>query len=443
MPISAPDLRLTERDERLAISLTQKVRLLSLPQAARLCDTTVAYMRRRLSRLQEAGVMTTAVVRSHPVLPLDEPIVTWRPGEASPDAAKVSYRLKARWTAPDRPLRVYFATRKAMQIWGGRAGRIRFPLQATHDVHVTQMYLRVVAEQPELAERWIGEDAVETEDRGKRTDALIVDPGGRTVCAMEFGGAYAYDAIGQRSYMVDPDGGRSTYTFDAAGQIEVLVNPQSQRTTWSYDAAGRARLQRLADGIKVSHTYDAASRLTLLTQRTAADILRSSFEYTYNKAGSRTRLVEAVGTVTTITTWTYDNKQQLTTERRTGDASVFQHVYDFAGNRKTAGTTFQDADFFYYDEANQLYLSHYGQSYQTVTTYTSDGAGNQTGQIDPSGLRTTMTWDDENRMTQWQQGSTTHDFSFNGDGKRMRIVRSNADDSRFVWDGEDVLMETD
>ncbi len=54
-----------------------------------------------------------------------------------------------------------------------------------------------------------------------------------------------------------------------------------------------------------------------------------------------------------------------------------------------------------------------------------------------------MTWDDENRMIQWQQGSTTHDFSYNGDGKRMRIVRNNVGESHCVGDGEDVLMETD
>jgi len=41
-------------------------------------------------------------------------------------------------------------------------------------------------------------------------------------------------------------------------------------------------------------------------------------------------------------------------------------------------------------------------------------------------------------MIEWKQGRTTH-----GDGKRMRVVRSNAADSRFVWDGEDVLMESD
>ncbi len=46
---------------------------------------------------------------------------------------------------------------------------------------------------------------------------------------------YAYDAAGQRSHMIDADGGRFTYGYDAVGQTDHLVNSQAERTSYAYD----------------------------------------------------------------------------------------------------------------------------------------------------------------------------------------------------------------
>jgi hypothetical protein len=46
-------------------------------------------------------------------------------------------------------------------------------------------------------------------------------------------------------------------------------------------------------------------------------------------------------------------------------------------------------------------------------------------------------------MTKWAQGSLTADMQYNGDGQRMLLDRSTGGDFRWVWDGQNVLFETD
>ena len=67
-----------------------------------------------------------------------------------------------------------------------------------------------------------------------------------------------YDAIGNRSVMIDPDGGRRTYTYDGASRLSSLVDPWGERTTFQYDALGRATLLEQANGTRATYTYDLA-----------------------------------------------------------------------------------------------------------------------------------------------------------------------------------------
>ena len=139
-------------------------------------------------------------------------------------------------------------------------------------------------------------------------------------------------------------------------------------------------------------------------------------------------------------TWTYDAASQLTREQRSGSNSyVITYAYDGAGNRtkKRDGgvpTTYA------YDAANELLWT---QDTSGRTTYSYDGAGNTTRALGPTGQRMTYAWDGENRLTQVALPSgVTDQFSYDGDGKRVQKVDSGGT-SRFLWDGEWLLLETD
>ena len=63
--------------------------------------------------------------------------------------------------------------------------------------------------------------------------------------------------------------------------------------------------------------------------------------------------------------------------------------------------------------------------------------------MNPSNQRTTNTWDFENRLTQVALPSAIVDtFTYNGDGQRVQKIDSTGT-TKHVWDGQNILLETD
>jgi hypothetical protein len=188
-------MTLTPRDESILEVLTLKVRLLSLSQTAagwwKESSSPTERARKRMAELVGAGLIAREAVNARPLLSLDTPVVQWIPGKADPDYDAVSYRLQSRWTAAPRSTTVYIATRKAAYQFGGAGGRLKHRLQATHDLHVSQVFIRFLHIAPRLAEAWAGEEIVApTRREQKLPDAMIREPDGAPTLVVEFGGAY-------------------------------------------------------------------------------------------------------------------------------------------------------------------------------------------------------------------------------------------------------------
>jgi YD repeat-containing protein len=124
--------------------------------------------------------------------------------------------------------------------------------------------------------------------------------------------------------------------------------------------------------------------------------MRAAFTYTYDDAGTRTKLVE-LGPVTV--TWGYDNAYRLTSEQRENSGGflyVDTFTYDDVGNRTVYESSDQGLTNYTYDAADQLETAVKGAA-RTTNTY--DANGNLEVE-NASGTRTTHTWDDENRLVQ-------------------------------------------
>ena len=92
-----------------------------------------------------------------------------------------------------------------------------------------------------------------------------------------------------------------------------------------------------------------------------------------------------------------------------------------------------------YDAANQLTVS---EDSSGTTTYAYDLSGNQELQEDPAGARTTNTWDAENRLTLVQAPSNViNTMTYRADGLRVE-KQDSAGTSKFIWDGQNILLET-
>ncbi|MBC8356866.1 MAG: hypothetical protein H8E66_33255 [Planctomycetes bacterium] len=152
---------MTKRDEELLETLTLKVHLFTLLQAATAWWGTgpqaIRNARERLGKLSTAGLVERSQVNLFPMLSLNTPEVSWTPGGSMPQFGPIAYRFQKRWDAAMRLETVYIATRKAANQFGGFGGKFKHRTQLTHDVHVTEIYLR-------LNERDIGPGIIVTTD---------------------------------------------------------------------------------------------------------------------------------------------------------------------------------------------------------------------------------------------------------------------------------------
>jgi hypothetical protein len=198
-------MTLTGREQELVQALAACIRMVTLPQVHRTWWPATAAgernCRRRLARLCAAGLLARGRVLAHPILSFEGgPLFRWQPGEPAPDAHRLhrlSYQLQSRWTEALRPTTVYLATRRAAALFGGVAdGKVRNSCQATHDLHVSEIYLHLKRTDPVLAACWVGEDILAPSRRGQKLpDAILCDPSGRPLLVMECGGAYPFERV--------------------------------------------------------------------------------------------------------------------------------------------------------------------------------------------------------------------------------------------------------
>ena len=191
---------LTDRDKDLLETLSIRVRILSLDQIARLWWTHAAdptrHARRRLRALEDRGFVEHRRFAAHPMLALDQPVFAWRPGHSAPDPDATSYALTSRWTELTKNVPVYVATQRTKGALGGGLARLSPLGHETHDLHVSELFVRLRLDQPDRAARWVGEEAF-AKDRhdDKRPDALLVDHAGQPELVIEFAGKYSPDHV--------------------------------------------------------------------------------------------------------------------------------------------------------------------------------------------------------------------------------------------------------
>lgn len=187
-------LKLTSRDHEVLQSLVLKVRLFTQRQIAEhWFGGELVNARRRLKQLGAAGLLERITVHARPLPPLMAPLASWQPGGETPDFAAVAYQCQQRWRfRPPRPATAWIATEQAAQHFGGvRRGELKQPTQATHDLGVAAVWLRLKEAAPAWAEAWCGEDLLAHTRRGEKLpDAFIVDGDRQVTWVIEFGGGY-------------------------------------------------------------------------------------------------------------------------------------------------------------------------------------------------------------------------------------------------------------
>ncbi|MGH7260610.1 MAG: RHS repeat-associated core domain-containing protein [Nitrospiraceae bacterium] len=207
---------------------------------------------------------------------------------------------------------------------------------------------------------------------------------------------------------------------------------QQSTTTYAYDAISRRTSAMLPNGTQTTYTYDPASQVTNILHKivaTSAQINKA--DYVYNNVGNRMSLTDRRG----AQAFGYDSLDRLTSASHPLLGTPQAFSYDPVGNRTTGGST--------HNVANQL-------TADANFTYQYDDNGSLTRKtITANANYTQYTYDAENRLTKVEEftaGSptpvATSTYRYDGLGRRIEKV-GNGQTRRYVYDGEDILLEYD
>ena len=140
---------------------------------------------------------------------------------------------------------------------------------------------------------------------------------------------YAYDPRDHLTQVTDAAGNVTTIAYDALGRKVAMDDPDMGHWTYGYDAVGNLVSQTDARGVVTAFTYDALNRLTGKSYSDGTPAVSYSYDQGPNGVGRRTGMTDAAGTVS----WSYDARGRVLTETRrfTGAYDVLDNNYDPAG----------------------------------------------------------------------------------------------------------------
>ena len=249
--------------------------------------------------------------------------------------------------------------------------------------------------------------------------------------------SYTYDAASNRT-SVTTASGTVDYTFDERNRLDQVIENGVTTADYDYDAVSNLILTTFGNGTEEIRRYDDLNRLLYLENR-QGDTILSSYDYTLDKAGNRTKVVEHDGR---IVEYTYDNLYRLLEEEITDTVNgnrVYGYTYDKVGNRETKTeiidgiTTVTNYE---YDDNDRLLNEKVDGN--VVVSYTYDDQGNTLTKSE-SGITTNYIWDDENRLIaatiEDADGVTQQQMQYRYNDKGIRVSSTvDGDETRYKVD---------
>lgn len=141
----------------------------------------------------------------------------------------------------------------------------------------------------------------------------------------------AYDTLGRKTQMIDPDMGHWQYAYDANGNLTSQTDAKGQTITFTYDALNRIKTKHYPTGPDVVYTYDETTtpnskgKLTTVTDATGQE------KYYYDQLGRTTTFIKTIDGIQYVTENTYDSLGR-TTSVKYPDGETINYSYDAAGN---------------------------------------------------------------------------------------------------------------
>ncbi|MFX3661414.1 MAG: toxin C-terminal domain-containing protein, partial [Ectobacillus sp.] len=242
---------------------------------------------------------------------------------------------------------------------------------------------------------------------------------------------YIYNESRQVASIYFANGTYTSFAYNGANQLVSLTNYNvngivMERFLYAYAPNGNIISVQTTKGT-INYQYD---QLNQLTQETLLDGTIISYEY--DAVGNRTRKTVTKGTTSTITTYTYNQADQVIS------VNSQQYLYDLNGNLVDNGE-----NIFTYNPENRLIevkakvtgnlLASYTYDYKgrrkTMTTsngtvtFHYDHRDNVIYETDQNGtILVEYTWDHENRPVSMIKSGLTYYYHINGHGDVLALT---------------------
>jgi RHS repeat-associated protein len=233
--------------------------------------------------------------------------------------------------------------------------------------------------------------------------------------------------------------GQYSYGYDLAGHMNSLSTPNDGVSGWGYQDNGWLQTQTLGNGVTTTYAWNQRGFLTDLQSAPSGQGIASEFGNILSDAvGNRTSLQATVNGVAGFSgalTYGYQAPSG-SLDQLTGEQSMRGSGYNFAYTPDPAGNlqAIRGASGIQYDGDNQI---------SNLATVHYDLAGNPTTYLAPNNQPATLTFDAENRLTSWTQGTSTVTFGYTGDGLRAWKQVGSSTSSRiyYLYDGSQPVAE--
>lgn len=150
-----------------------------------------------IKKLSENGWLQMAQIFCRPIMPMYRPLFEWRHTQSSPPYRELARQLGMRARSQVKITTVVCATKKAKFLFGSGESVHRPKLaQATHDLHLAEVYLVYRQRDFDVRHRWLGEEVLPLNwPIRQRPDAVLVDHDGHFIRAIEYGGNYSMERL--------------------------------------------------------------------------------------------------------------------------------------------------------------------------------------------------------------------------------------------------------
>jgi RHS repeat-associated protein len=260
-----------------------------------------------------------------------------------------------------------------------------------------------------------------------------------------------YDAQGNLTQRIDPDGAKTTYAYDGVGRLTSFVDPDGYAAgatpsehTWTvaydendretgrtdplgnslgygYDGAGDRTSVTDRRGNTTTYTYDANTRLATTQQRPdplGQPTLVYTTTVTRDGNGNATRMTQANGVITDYAFDALDRLSSVTTHPDAQTSLVTSYVLDGNGQPLTRTTGDGVTVTYGYDALSRI--TSVAAPGLTTITYGYDAASRRTQMVDGTGT-TTYQYDGLGRVGQIAAPNGTLAYLYDLDGNRTTL----------------------